>query len=243
MRDGACWGQTQRALPDAPTGAIQSQPPSPMNATRSVAVRQYHKGNVAEDLKLAALRILRSERLEELSVRRLAREVGVTPANFYNHFADLNDLILELGADAYLERAKLLAHIRRTAKTRSEAILQVAFSYLDLALHQPQMFRIMYGYLPEAQKHAGFRDASDVSMGEIVEIVYGERRHDPAHLDETRERCKAAYGLVALGAGLARNVVEGIVPFSAEREADMRRFVESVVQTFIDGEFAALAAG
>ena len=80
-------------------------------------------------------------------------------------------------------------------------------------------------------------------MGEIVEIVYNEKLHDPHNLDETRERCRVAYGLVALGAGLARNVLEGVVPFSVERQADMRRFVESVVQSFIDGELSKLASG
>lgn len=202
--------------------------------------RQYHKGNVAEDLKLATLRILDTERVEDLSVRRLAREVGVTPANFYNHFDTLYDLLMELGADAFHERARQIAHIKRTAKTRAEAIHRLALSYFELALARPQMFRIMYGLFPEAQKHPKFRDASDESMGEIVEIVYGERLHDPSNLDATRERCKVAYGLVALGAGLARNVVEGVVPFSAQ--ADMRRFVESVVQSFIDGELSKLAA-
>jgi hypothetical protein len=136
----------------------------------------------------------------------------------------------------------MMAHIRRTSKTRAEAIKRAALSYLDLALAQPQMFRILFGLFPEAQSYPPFRDASDVSMGEIVELVYGERRHDPSDLASTRERCKVAYGLVALGAGLARNVVEGVVPFSAERQADMRRFVESVVDSFISGELAELAA-
>jgi AcrR family transcriptional regulator len=214
---------------------VPSNPPAP--------IRQYHKGNVAEDLKLAALRILETERVEDLSVRRLAREVGVTPANFYNHFGTLTDLLMELGADTFRERARQMAHIRRTSKTKADAIKRVTLSYLDLALTRPQMFRIMFGMFPEAQTHTGFRDASDESMGEIVEIVYGEKLHDPLNLDETRERCRVAYGLVALGAGLARNVIEGVVPFSVERQADMRHFVESVVESFIDGELPKLAAG
>ena len=53
-----------------------------MSQTAKVAARQYHKGNVAEDLKLAAIRILEAETVEDLSVRRLAREIGVTAANF-----------------------------------------------------------------------------------------------------------------------------------------------------------------
>lgn len=214
-----------------------------MTQSENRPARQYHKGNVAEDLKLAATRILASERLEDLSVRRLAREVGVTPANFYNHFASLNELMLEIGAEVFRERAAQIAHIRRTSKTRAEAIKRVALSYLELALTRPQIFRILYGGIPDAQLYPPFRDASDESMAEIVEVVYGARLHDPSDLATTRERCKAAYGLVALGVGLARNVVEGVTPFSAEKGAEMRRFVESVLDSFISGEFGALAAG
>ena len=142
-----------------------------MNSNIAAPVRQYHKGNVVEDLKLAALRLLESERVEDLSMRRLTREVGVTPANFYNHFDSLDELLIALGADAFRERARYMAHIKRTSKTRAEAIQRLALSYLDLALARPQMFRIMFGLLPEAQKNPDFRDASDDSMGEIVEIV------------------------------------------------------------------------
>ncbi len=220
-----------------------SRPKQPVSSKVATPVRQYHKGNVAEDLKLAALHILETERVEDLSVRRLAREVGVTPANFYNHFESLTDLLLELGGDTLQERARQMAHIRRTSKTKAEAIKRVTLSYLDLALTRSQMFRIVFGLFPEAQSHPRFRDGSDKSMGEIIEIVYGEKLHDPNDLDATRERCRVAYGLVALGVGLARNVQEGVVPFSAERQADMRRFVESVVQSFIDGELSTLAAG
>ena len=38
--------------------------------------RPYHRGNVAEDLTAAALRLLKTERYEDLSVRRLTREIG-----------------------------------------------------------------------------------------------------------------------------------------------------------------------
>ena len=191
----------------------------------------------------AATRILETERVEDLSVRRLAREVGVTPANFYNHFESLNHLLLEIGAAAFHERARHLAHIRRTAKTRAEAIRRSATSYVDLAVTKHQVFRIMYGLIPDSQKHPHFRAASDESMGQLVELVYGEKLHDPANLDATRERCKVAYGILALGYGLARIIVDGSVPFSAEKQTEMRRFVEAVVDSFIDGELAELAAG
>jgi AcrR family transcriptional regulator len=112
-----------------------------MPPTSAARPRQYHKGNVAEDLKLAALRILDTERVEDLSVRRLTREVGVTPANFYNHFQTLTDLLMDVGADTFLERARQMAHVKRTSKTKAEAILRVTLSYLDLALAEPPLPR------------------------------------------------------------------------------------------------------
>jgi AcrR family transcriptional regulator len=202
--------------------------------------RQYHKGNVAEDLMEVASRILETETVEDLSVRRLAREVGVTPANFYNHYPGLNDLLLEIGAKALRERARHLAHIRRTSKTKAEAIRRVVRSYIDLALSKYQLFRIVFGLIPDCMQHRRFSEASDESMGELVELVYGQRIHDPADLDASRERCKAAYGVFALGYGLARITVDGSVPFSTERRADMLRFVDSVVDGFIAGEFTSL---
>jgi AcrR family transcriptional regulator len=211
-----------------------------MTQPTTVIARQYHKGNVAEDLMEAASRILETETVEDLSVRRLAREVGVTPANFYNHYPSLNDLLLEIGAKALHARARHLAHIRRTSKTKAEAIRRVVRSYVDLALGNQQLFRIIFGLIPDGMKHPRFSEASDASMGELVELVYGARIHDPSDLDASRERCKAAYGVFALGYGLARITVDGSVPFSPDRRADLLKFVDSVVDGFIAGEFTSL---
>jgi AcrR family transcriptional regulator len=211
-----------------------------MTLPKTAFARQYHKGNVAEDLMEAATRILETEPVEELSVRRLAREVGVTPANFYNHYPSLNDLLLEIGAKGLHQRARHLAHIRRTSKTKAEAVKRVVRSYVELALSNYQLFRIIFGLIPDGMQHPHFSEASDESMGELVELIYGERIHDPSDLDTSRERCKAAYGVFALGYGLARITVDGSVPFSPERRAEMLRFVDSVVDGFIAGEFASL---
>ena len=83
--------------------------------------RPYHRGNVAEDLIAAAVRLLKTERYEDLSVRRLTREVGVTPANFYNHFENLEDLLLTIAAERHLTRAALVAKIVARSPTRIDA--------------------------------------------------------------------------------------------------------------------------
>lgn len=212
-----------------------------MTAAETAPKRQYHKGNVAEDLMAVAIRILETERIEDLSVRRLAREVGVTPANFYNHFPSLNDLLLDIAAGAFDERAASLAHIRRTSKTRAEALKRSVLAYVDFAGANPQLFRIMFGHIPDADKHDRYREASDRSFGQLVELVYGRPVYDPNDIAASHENAKVAYGVFAMSYGLARIVVEGQFVFTPGNErAEARAFVESVVDAFIAGELGAV---
>jgi AcrR family transcriptional regulator len=211
-----------------------------MNTGVKSPARRYHKGNVAEDLKTVALRILETERVEDVTVRRLARDVGVTPANFYNHFPSVNDLLLDIAADAMDERSRFQAHIFRTSKTRAEALKRSAVAFVEFASEKHQLFRIMFGYIPDALKHDRYRAASDAGFGGLAELIYNRPVHDAADWDASREKYKAAYGIFAISYGLARIVLERQVPFSREKHAEMLSFVESVVDTFIAGELVAL---
>jgi AcrR family transcriptional regulator len=197
--------------------------------------RPYHKGNVAEDLMAAAAKILKTERFEDLSVRRLAREVGVTPGNFYNHFPSLNDLLLDLAAEGFDERRRTTARIMRSSKTRAEAVRKSMVAFVDLAIENRQLFRIMFGQVPDASKYDRYREASDASFGQLVELVYGENIYDPNDIPASHERCAVAYGVFALAYGLALTVVEGQLEFHGAKRAEIHRFVEHVVGSFFDG--------
>ena len=211
-----------------------------MNSGLKSPARRYHRGNVAEDLKTVALRILETERAEDVTVRRLARDVGVTPANFYNHFASVNEILLDIAADAMDGRSRFQANIFRTSKTRAEALKRTAVAFVQFASEKHQLFRIMFGYIPDALKNERFRAASDAAFGGFVEVVYNRPISDAADWDASREKYKAAYGLFAVSYGLARIVLERQAPFSREKYAEMLKFVEGVVDTFIDGEVVAL---
>jgi AcrR family transcriptional regulator len=213
-----------------------------MTTSPAAPRRRYHKGNVAEDLKTVALRILETERVEDISVRRLTRDVGVTAANFYNHFPSLNDLLLDIAADAMDERARLVAHISRTSRTRAEAIRRIAGSFVELAIDRRELFRIMFGQIPDALDHARFRAASDAAFGQLAELVYGRPVTDSADWSASREQYKAAYGLFAMNYGLARIMIERQIPFSRDERAQMLGFIEGVVDTYIRGELEALLA-
>ncbi len=188
-----------------------------------------------------AARILQTERIEDLSVRRLAREVGVTPANFYNHFPSLNDLLLDIAAEAFNARSASIAHIRRTSKTRAEALKRTVVTYVDFASANFQLFRIMFGHIPNADRHARYHEASNRSFGQLTELIYGRPVYNPDDIVTSHERAKVAYGVFAMSYGLARIVAEGQVHFTPGQErAEARAFIESLIDAFIAGELGAV---
>lgn len=204
--------------------------------------RSYHKGHVAQDLLAAAARILKDESVEALSVRRLAREVGVTPANFYNHFPSLEDVLLTLAAEGF---DTITADTRRCmdkAKSRKEGLIESSVGFVNFAIANKQVFRIMFGQVPDAVLNEKFRIASDKSFAQLVRYIYGEWRYDREHLAETHHKAAVAYGMFSLVYGLARNIIEDQFEFETGSKAEIRRFVEEVMRTYMDGSAANVLA-
>jgi AcrR family transcriptional regulator len=207
-------------------------------AKKKKTPRAYHKGNVARDLLAAASRILKTERIEDVSVRRLAREVGVTPANFYNHFASLDELLLMLAAEGFDEIRINSEQILAQKKDRREALLHRSWMFVEFAMANRQLFRVMFGHLPSAVASGRFREASHASFGQLMYLIYGENIYNPSDLKNSHSRGRAAYAVFALVYGLARNIIEEQFEFETNTRAEIHQFVEDVMSTLLDGTVA-----
>ena len=203
------------------------------------ATRAYHKGNVADDLKAAARKILKTERFEDVSVRRLAREVGVTPGNFYNHFDSLDQLFLEIAADAFDTRTRAQAKLIKKADSRIDALVSTALDFVDFAIREKQIFRIMFGQVPGSFANDRFREASDAAFSLLVEFIYREPRYVPGDRALSHARSTVGYGIFCLIYGLARNISENQIEFAEGDHEGIARFVEDVVRSFLDGTAVA----
>jgi hypothetical protein len=98
----------------------------------------------------------------------------------------------------------------------------------------------MFGYIPDSLENARFRTASDAAFGSLAEMIYGHPIDDAGDWEVSRVKYKGAYGCFAMSYGLARILVEQQIPFSGDRRAEMLKFVEGVVDTYIRGELADL---
>lgn len=198
-------------------------------------VRAYHKGNVAEDLRKAAEAILAAESLEDVTVRRLTREVEVTPANFYNHFPSVDDLLFDLAAEGFDELTEISSQAWTGDRPKADMLVALAAAFVRFGCRKPQHLRLMFGRQAGGAHHERFRVAANTSFGQLVRFIYDEDRFDPLNTAESHERCRIAYGFFALCYGLARTIGSGQFDLDFEKGPALELFVERTVRPFLDG--------
>lgn len=105
--------------------------------------RPYHHGDLPAALLKAAAEILRNEGLAALTLRAVARRVGVSHMAPAPHFGDLEGLLSELAATGYrhfndyLQRAQANPGERPIANATAQA-------YVAFAKAEPAMFLLMF---------------------------------------------------------------------------------------------------
>lgn len=114
-----------------------------MGAKKAAGQRKYHHGDLRQSILDAALEMTEESGLESLSLREIARRIGVTTAAPYHHFKDRQSLLIELAIRGYGE---LLSHLRQAhaeAMSASDQVRNAALAYLDFGRKQPALYAIM----------------------------------------------------------------------------------------------------
>jgi AcrR family transcriptional regulator len=103
----------------------------------------YHHGDLREALIKAALREAEQGGAEAISIKALAKKLGVSQPAPYRHFADREALLAAVAAEAFRQfSAELREAIDRPSK-RSK-LSRFAQTTLEFGLHRNGIFRLMF---------------------------------------------------------------------------------------------------
>ena len=105
--------------------------------------RAYHHGDLRESLISAGLEMIRQQTTDEMSLRELARNVGVSATAVYRHFPDKQALLEAL----CVKGRATLADAQRSAMERAgggqKGFDESGIAYVRFALANPALFRLM----------------------------------------------------------------------------------------------------
>jgi len=197
--------------------------------------RPYHHGNLRAALLDAAERSIEELGTEQLSLRELARVVGVSHGAPRSHFPDRQALL-----DALAERgfSRLDATMRGAAETAGapfeERLRATAAAYVAFAVASPALLDLMY-----AGKPSGDAPGSRNAAADVMSLVRGLIADGIASgVLAEREPERYAFLLFSWVRGIAALVTGGIVGRDAADE-----LIADSVATFVRGSAPRLPAG
>jgi AcrR family transcriptional regulator len=196
-----------------------------------VSERPYHHGNLRTALLEQAERTVRERGVQELSLRELAREAGVSHAAPRRHFADRQALLDALAETGF---ARLGTELRVAADAAGEdfepRLQATAAAYVRFATRDAALLELMF-----AGKHreetGALHEAADRAFAILLELI---EQGQAQRALEAGDPERVGLVLFATVQGIAALVTAGIV---APEEVD--GLVADAIAHFLRGSRAA----
>ncbi|MFD8372046.1 TetR/AcrR family transcriptional regulator [Streptomyces sp. NPDC059688] len=187
--------------------------PSPAN-------RPYHHGDLRAALLESAERTLREKGAGALSLREMARDIGVSHAAPGRHFKDKQALVDALALDGYERLNEALSSAAdRPDQSFEERMTALARAYLGFAVENPELLELMFARKHDPDSSAQLAAAVDQSLGSFTRMIAdAQERGEIVQGDPERITTVAAaslHGLAALIAGCALDADETLAGLDA----------------------------
>ena len=119
-------------------------------ATKTATKAPYHHGNLETALVDAAITLVRKYGPDQLSLRAVSAEIGVSPSASYHHFRDKDALVTAISNVLFDRLAtmqeKAMAKIKGNGATASiKKFEEMGSAYFAWATSEPNLYRLMFG--------------------------------------------------------------------------------------------------
>lgn len=128
--------------------------------------------NTSEKIAAAALRILEKQGADAVSMRQVAKAVGITAMAVYHHFRD-REALLRFVTDREFEKLVDFMRVDDRALPHDARLLRVMDYYLDYAFSHPRIFDYVFSQnRQDARKFpADFRARRSPTMNVVADTV------------------------------------------------------------------------
>jgi AcrR family transcriptional regulator len=106
--------------------------------------RRYHHGDLASQLLSAALKVLERSGPDDVSLRELASELGVSRAAPYRHFANRDALLATVAARGFEDLIKAYEGAANAPGDSLDRLRALSRVYFDFARDRPGLFKLMF---------------------------------------------------------------------------------------------------
>lgn len=183
-----------------------------MAASSTKERRTYHHGNLRQALIDMAVQVAEESGHEELSLREVARRLGVSSGAPFRHFANRAQLMAAIAEEATVRlRICVERDLRKAPCDELSQLKALGRSFIQWALDKPAQFRIvsarrLYDFEASASLQVHFNEVRDRTITLI------SKAQQAGALPQDKPAQDLALALRATAYGLARMCVDGQLP-------------------------------
>jgi AcrR family transcriptional regulator len=175
--------------------------------------RGYHHGNLRAALLARAWDVVDREGVDELSLRQLARDAGVSHGASGRHFRDRQALLDAVALQGFQQLNATLAEAAGSSTSFGERFRAVAESYVAFAVAHPAILRLMYTAKHHPEATPELLAASRVGMDELQQMFAAGQASGDLRPGDPRAHALVAFAAVHGVAQLATDDLLGGVPW------------------------------
>lgn len=183
-----------------------------------------------ELLDAAEAEIIAKGTATQVSLRAVARAVGVSPTSVYLHFADKDDLLLAVCHRRFTEFAGLFRQARADHDTPTEQLRACGTAYVRFGLEHPEAFQLLFGTLPMEvilERLPPEELVGQQALGEIAGIVADGIRAGEFRAVDPEQTSLSLWAMVH---GLV-----GVITHGSEKPIDADRLTEHSLALLMEG--------
>ena len=196
--------------------------------------KPYHHGDLHQQILCAASALLEESNIGSLSLRAVAKKVGVSHTAPYRHFKDKESLlagIAGLGFDELTSQMELAvaAHPNDPAAQLQEA----GHRYVKLALKCPQCTQLMFGgILPCDDTYPELTASGDLAFESLRVIIREGQARGVFRQGDVELLALAAWSGIH---GLTLLLISGNLPDILSVHVDIRPITNAITTTMLEG--------
>jgi len=161
------------------------------------------QSETSKQIYQCALRILEAEGPQAMSMRRVAKEVGITAMAIYHHFPS-REALLDAVVDSEFEQLAGFFNRPSTKRSCEAAIIHIMDGYIDYALAHPRIFDYVFASpRPNARRFPDdFRERQSPTLNLTFDVVSAWMKQKKLKRDDaweiSMELWAHAHGYIAL---------------------------------------------
>lgn len=207
---------------------------TPSNKATTQRSTPYHHGDLHSECLCTARELLEKSNIASLSLRAVAKEVGVSHTAPYRHFKDKESLLAGIAGHGYDElTAQIAEAVELHPDDPATQLQEAGYRYVQLALKNPQCTQLMYsGILPCDDTYPELKASGEAAFAGLKMIIEEGQSHGVFKKGDVELLALTAWSGIH---GLTLLLLSGILPEVLSMSLDIRPLTSAVTTMMLDG--------